>query len=177
MLAVVLGVAALGLNHASQHVAFMGDSITWGWAFPRANFGVRGETTEQMLTRFPAQIVGHNFREVVILGGTNDTLLGLDQQATLANLGAMLDLASKSGVEPVLAEIPPIYTGGGVHLQAVAALNRGIIALGRTKGVKVVDYYDTLNGEPQDFSDGTHLKRRGYMRMEWQLVKVTNPFQ
>ena len=129
-----------------------------------------------MLARFPAQIVGHDYREVVILGGTNDTLLGLEQQATLANLGAMVDLARKAGIEPVLAEIPPIYTGGGVHLQAVATLNRGIVDLGRTKGVQVADYYDTLSGEPQDFSDGTHLKRRGYVRMEWQLVKVTNPF-
>jgi lysophospholipase L1-like esterase len=172
----VLGGAALRLNHASRRVAFMGDSITWGWSFPRANFGIRGQTTAQMLARFPVQIVGHNYREVVILGGTNDTLLGLDQQATLTNLGAMADLARKAGIEPVLAEIPPIYSGGGVHLPTVAALNRGIVELGRTKGVNVVDYYDTLNGQPQDFSDGVHLKRRGYARMEWELVKVANPF-
>ncbi len=154
----------------------MGDSLTEGWAFPRANFGVHGQTTAQMLERFPAQVTGRGFSRVVILGGTNDTLLGMDQAATLANLKRMVAMARQAGVEPVLAEIPPIYTGGGAHLAAVVRLNAGISRLAQDQGVKLVDYYDPLTGQPQDFSDGTHLKRRGYARMEWALLQTTNPF-
>jgi lysophospholipase L1-like esterase len=176
ILLTVLGATALHLNHAGSKVAFMGDSLTEGWEFPRVNLGVHGQTTAEMVQRFPAQVAGHGFRRVVILGGTNDTLLGIDPAITLANLKTMIEMARQAGVEPVLAEIPPIYSGGGQHLGAVARLNAGIALLAPEQGVTLVDYYDTLNGEPQDFSDGTHLKRRGYARMEWALLQVTNPF-
>lgn len=163
-------------NHASEGVAFMGDSLTEGWAFPRTNFGVHGQTTGEMLGRFAGQVGGHGYRTVVILGGTNDTLLGLDARVTLGNLGAMVDLARSEGVEPVLGEILPIYKEGGKYQEAVSRLDAGIVGLGKAKGVKVVDYYGALRGHPEAYSDGVHLKRRGYLRMEWALLRVVRPF-
>jgi lysophospholipase L1-like esterase len=160
------------LNHASRRVAFMGDSITQGWAFPRANFGIFGQTTAQMLARFPNQIPNRNFRTVVILGGTNDTLLGIDPAFTIANLSRMVDLARAAGVEPILAEIPPIYKQNGRFLPAVQRLNAGIVTLAATKHVRLADYYDALLNHPSCFSDGTHLKRRGYLRMEVALLQT-----
>jgi len=88
----------------------------------------------------------------------------------------MVDRARALGVEPVMAEIPPIYKGGGRYLPAVRTLNAGIVRLAEAKGVKVVDYYEALEGHPDAYSDGTHLKRKGYLRMEWALVRVENPF-
>lgn len=172
----LLLILAIALNHASSKVAFMGDSITQGWAFPRVNFGIHGETTAQMRARFRRQIDGQGYRTVVILGGTNDTLLHLDESVTLENLGVMVDLARQAKVEPVLSEIPPIYTGGGQHLADVARLDAGIIELAHAKHVRLIDYFDALDGSPAVFSDGTHLKRRGYARMEWALLRVLNPF-
>jgi lysophospholipase L1-like esterase len=160
------------LNHASPRVAFMGDSITQGWAFPRANFGIYGQTTAQMLARFPNQIPNRNFRAVVILGGTNDILLGLDPAVTVANLACMVDLARAANVEPILAEIPPIYKQNGRFLPGVQRLNAAIIALAASKHVKLADYYDALLNHPSSFSDGTHLKRRGYLRMEFTLLQT-----
>jgi lysophospholipase L1-like esterase len=164
------------LNHASRRVAFMGDSITQGWAFPRANFGIFGQTTAQMLARFPNQIPNRNFRSVVILGGTNDTLLGIDPAFTIANLSRMVDLARAAGVEPILAEIPPIYKQNGRFLPAVQRLNAGIVTLAATKHVRLADYYDALLNHPSCFSDGTHLKRRGYLRMEVALLQTRLDF-
>lgn len=77
---------------ASAEVAFMGDSITEGWAYPRDNFGVYGNTTAQMVARFPAQVPGHHFKRVVILGGTNDVLLGIAPADTVDNLRKMANL-------------------------------------------------------------------------------------
>lgn len=165
------------LNHASSHVAFMGDSLTQGWAFPRANFGIFGQTTAQMLERFPAQISGKRFRTVVILGGTNDTLLAINPDVTLANLSRMIDLARSQHIEPVLAEIPPIYKEDGRFLPAVERLNAAIVVLALSKQVKLADYYDALLDHQSCFSDGTHLKRRGYLRMEFALLKVEDPGQ
>jgi lysophospholipase L1-like esterase len=173
---IVLLVLLATCNRASPRVAFMGDSITQGWAFPRANFGIFGQTTAQMLARFPNQIPNRDFRAVVILGGTNDTLLGIDPAVTVANLGRMVDLARAAGVEPVLAEIPPIYRQGGRFLPAAQRLNTAILALATARHVKLVDYYDALLNHPACFSDGTHLKRRGYLRMEFALWHAENPF-
>ncbi len=163
-------------NHASPRVAFMGDSLTQGWSFPRANLGIHGQTTAQMMARFPAQVGTGKFREVVILGGTNDTLLGLPQTDTIANLGRMIDLARASGVTPLLAEIPPIYKENGRYLPAVSRLDQRMKALAREKQVPLVDYYGALWHHPDAYSDGVHLKRRGYIRLEWALLKVDRPF-
>jgi len=164
------------LNHASPKVAFLGDSITQGWDFPRINFGIRGQTTAQMLARFPRQVAGHGYRQVVILGGTNDTLLGVGQDVTLANLARMVDLARSAGVEPVLAEIPPLYYEDGRLLGQSRLLNARIRGLAAQKEVRLVDYYDALLGHPDAYSDGIHLKRRGYLRMEWALLHADNVF-
>ena len=169
---IALAVVLPRLNHASARVAFLGDSLTWGWSFPRANLGVRGQTTAQMLERFPRQISVDRYREVVILGGTNDTLLGLDPAVTLSNLSRMVDLASAAGVHPVLAEIPPIYKENGRYLEAVDALDAGILRLAAERHVAVIDYASALRGHPGAYSDGVHLKRRGYLRMEWALLRT-----
>ena len=172
LLVVVALAVCVGVLHAraSRRVAFMGDSLTQGWSVPRENFGVHGQTTGQMLERFGRQVPGHGV--VVILGGTNDTLLGLGQAETLGNLAKMVDLARAEGAEPVLGEVPPIYRGGGVWMPAVRSLDAGIVRLGAAKGVKVVDYFGALDGEEKAYSDGVHLKRRGYLRMEWALVRA-----
>lgn len=162
------------LNRASGSVAFLGDSITQGWHLPRENFGIHGQTTAQMLERFQRQVPGH--RSVVILGGTNDTLLGIDVSETIANLDAMLTLARRDGVEPVLSEIPPIYRDAGKFLPAVERLDAAIAGLAQTRHVPLVDYHAALLGHPDAFSDGTHLKRRGYLRMELALLRVKNIF-
>ena len=154
----------------------MGDSLTWGWSFPRANFGVRGETTAQMLERFPRQISANHYREVVILGGTNDTLLWLDPALTVRNLGRMADLASAAGMRPVLGEIPPIYKENGRYLGAVDRLNAEIVRMAEARRIPVVDYASALRGHSEVYSDGVHLKRRGYLRMEWALVRADSPF-
>ena len=177
VLVVVVWLTVAVLNRASARVAFMGDSLTQGWGFPRTNFGIFGQTTEQMAARFAGQVGGHGYREVVILGGTNDTLLGIDPEVTLGNLGRMVEMSQAEGVEPVLAEIPPIYRDGGRYLPAVRRLNVGITGLAQAKSVKLVDYFGALDGHPGAYSDGTHLKRRGYLRMELALIRVENPFK
>lgn len=178
LLVVLVGLILVAprVNHASARVAFLGDSLTWGWSFPRVNLGVRGETTGQMLERFPRQIAPGAYREVVILGGTNDTLLGLDPAVTLGNLGRMVDLARAAGARPVLGEILPIYIQSGRYGAAVEALDAGIVRLGAERHVAVVDYASVLRGHPEVYSDGVHLKRRGYLRMEWALLRADDPF-
>ena len=55
-------------------------------------------------------------------------------------------------------------------------LDERIAALAREKQVPLADYYSALWLHPDAFSDGVHLKRRGYLRMEWALLRVDRPF-
>ncbi len=177
LLVLLLAIAAIALpafNHASPTVAFMGDSLTQGWQLPRENFGIYGQTTAQMLARFQQQIPGH--ATVVILAGTNDTMLHVDPATTIANLGAMVDLANQDHAQPILAEIPPIYRDNGVQNPAVDRLNASIVELATRRHVPLADYNAALRNHPESFSDGIHLKRRGYLRMELALLRVVNIF-
>lgn len=175
-LLVLLLTTGCGLNHASSRLAFMGDSITMGWSFPRVNFGIHGQTTAEMLARFPNQVLHHGYRGVVILGGTNDVLLNISPDVTIANLARMIDLAQADGIEPTLCEIPPIFRTDQPYQARVTELNRRIIGLATAKRIKLVDYYDPIRDHPGYSSDGVHFKRRGYLVMERALLKVESPF-
>ncbi len=93
-----------------KRVAFLGDSITQGWAYPAANFGIFGNTTQQMLDRDAAVLAGHDYAKVIILGGTNDVLLGIEPEMTVSNLEKIALSVQQSGAEPVLCEIHRSFT-------------------------------------------------------------------
>ena len=168
--------AGCGSMHANPHDAFMGDSLTEAWTLPTVNLGIHGQTTAQMLERFPRQVPRHGYTTVFILGGTNDTLLHVDPRVTIANLGKMVDLAQAAKIEPVLSEIPPIYLEDGAYSAAVDVLNAKIIQLAADRNLKLVNYYAALDGHPNLESDGVHMKRRGYMMMDIALMRTKSPF-
>ena len=160
---------------ADSDVAFLGDSITKGWDYPRANFGIFGNTTAQMLTRFGQIVPGHNYRQVVILGGTNDVLLKVNSDETINNLETLGEKTVKENSEPVLCEIPPIFhnyipADKKNYMPAVIDLNRQIVLLAQRHQWKLVDYYTPLINHPNYLADGVHMKRRGYLVMEAALI-------
>src|SRR5207249_8490427 len=99
----------------------MGDSITDSWDdpkygvfFPGKSYldrGISGQTTQQMLVRFRADVVALHPKVVVILAGTND-LAGNTGPTTLEaiedNLVSMTELATANHIRVVLASVLPI---------------------------------------------------------------------
>jgi len=168
--------AAITLNHASSRCAFLGDSLTEGWKFPSVNDGIHGQTSAEILSRFPTQIPNRGYTKVFILAGTNDVLLGIDPATTVRNIDAMVTLAQQAQVEPILAKIPPVFRDDGKYTPAVDALNTRIETLATTRGLKLIDYNTTLRNHPRDYVDGVHFKRRAYLRMELALLHTANPF-
>jgi acyl-CoA thioesterase I len=163
------------LVHSGPRVAFLGDSITEGWSYPTVNYGKHGDTTAQMLTRFPRLIPGHGYATVVILGGTNDVLLKIDPNTTIANLEQLAQLTVQEHAEPILCEIPPIFhsfvlTDTRDYGPQVVDLNRRIAALAAAHHWKLTDYFTPLANHPRYSSDGVHMKRRGYLVMEEALL-------
>lgn len=164
---------------ASSNIAFLGDSITQGWSYPRVNLGRYGNTTAQMMARFPTQVTGHHYKQVVILGGTNDVLLGIDPAVTVRNLQEMAEATIQTGAQPILCEIPPIFhsfnrANKTDYSQNVYALNQRIVQLAAGHKWTLIDYYDPIIGHPSYSSDGVHFKRRGYAVMEWTFFRERN---
>lgn len=158
---------------ANANIAFMGDSITFRWSLPTTNFGVSGNTTTQMRSRYAGDVLGHGYKAVVILGGTNDLLRPTGQLGpviTLAvnNLQAMAAAADADHIHVVLCQIPPIVNLDGEVVQ----LNQAIAVLAKEHSYPLVDYYTPMAGHPEYFADGIHPNGEGYAVMQEALIKV-----
>jgi hypothetical protein len=142
-----------------NRVAFLGDSITQGWGYPAA------------------VLAGHGYAKIIILGGTNDVLLGIEPEITVNNLEKIALAVQGSGAEPVLCEIPPIFHSLKVddakdYSNDVRRLNEQIARLAAEHRWRLVDYYHPLRYHPHVSSDGVHMKRRGYLLMEIALLRA-----
>jgi len=172
--AFVLVVAAAAVHRwrrASSTVYFLGDSITQQWWYPRKNAGVFGQTSDQILKRFPTALREQNVHTICILAGTNDVLLKHDPDAAVANIERMVNLAREQQVLPIVATIPPIYREDGAYLPAVQVLNEKIRSFAARDHVCLVDYYGVLLNHPNYESDGVHMKKLGYLSMEYELLR------
>jgi lysophospholipase L1-like esterase len=149
----------------------MGDSITAYWKLPDHNAGVPGETTDQMLDRFASDVLGHNYKRVVILGGTNDSRLSsFVASHVIENLSAMAAMAQSAGIQPILCTVPPNYSEARSE-ERIVELNQQIAALAAAKGFLLVDYFSVLIDHPDYFIDGIHPNESGYDVMETELGK------
>ena len=90
------------LGHLNQNppkredVVFLGDSLMHGaeWSayfreFSVRNFGVAGDTTENVLKRL-RNITEHRPQVIVLMAGTNDITAGLSAKTTIRNLACII---------------------------------------------------------------------------------------
>jgi acyl-CoA thioesterase I len=180
VLCLLLFFAAATINdiRASTDTAFMGDSLTAEWSFPVSNLGEPGQSTAQMVERFPRQVFGHGYKTVVILGGVNDILYGISPDVAAGNIATMVDLAKSHGITPVLCTIPPINPRSDPQVRSSALiLNRKIIDLAARRKLTLVDYgnNNTLRDGAIVFRcrDGIHWRRAGYAVMEISFLLAT----
>jgi acyl-CoA thioesterase-1 len=162
--------SSCGLLKADPHIAFLGDSITQLWWYPSANLGLHGDTTAKMLARFPLLVPGRGYTTVVLLGGTNDVLLGVAPEMTLRNLEDLGQQSVQQHAEPVLCTIPPIFHSwlpgdSKDYKPQVLELNRRITQLAIDHHWKLIDFYTPLANHPGYSSDGVHMNRSGYLFM------------
>jgi acyl-CoA thioesterase I len=169
---------------------FFGDSITEFWselsprffAGDRINRGISGQTTQQMVGRFMADVVALRPATVVILAGTND-IAGNGGPTSLAriqnNLRALIDLARANRIRVVIGTVPPAkrfdWRPDIDPLPAITAVNAWIRRHAAANGMAVADYHAALdNGSggiaPADSLDGVHPTAAGYAKMEAALA-------
>lgn len=172
-------------------VVFIGDSITWQWtrtgfhpeyftAHGYVNKGISGNTTSQMLERFQEDVVKQNPRCVVIEGGTNDLAKATDD-AILARLKQMAQLARAAGISVVLGSVPPSNSFPKVPTfepaDRIISLNALIKAYAAGQGIPYADYYAVLvDGEKglkaEYQKDTIHPNAEGYKAMETVIQPI-----
>jgi len=176
----------IALPQSERDVVFMGDSITEGWKYGDPAFythgwidrGISGQTTPQMLLRFPADVLALRPRIVHIMAGTNDIAGNTGPttiDAVVANIAAMVTLAKAAGIRVVLAATPPSarfsWSPDIKPAPLVADLNGRLRALARNENIVFVDYAQAIgmpDGAMRDelTLDGVHPNARGYAAME-----------
>lgn len=165
-------------------VVFMGDSITEGWKQADPAFfsdrvldrGISGQTSPQMLLRFPQDVIALRPRVVHLMAGTND-IAGNTGPGTVEdyqhNITVMLDLAAVHGIQVVLAAIPParLLPWAGIDPRPrITQLNAWLAQQAKARRLVFVDYAEGLTdgagGIAAAYSeDGVHPNAAGYARM------------
>jgi lysophospholipase L1-like esterase len=142
-----------GSNPEHALIAMLGDShiasVNWRLLLHCdgiGNYGKSGDTTAQMVARLP-HILELKPKLLMIMGGTNDAVLDIAPQETIANLKAIKDIADRSGVEYISFSPPPLPIKADVLAPIRATAS---ISIPFDKG-------DLL-------SDHIHLKLSGYAK-------------
>lgn len=188
------GANAVALNGpaSARRVVMMGDSLTWNWRRYSGSFfadnglvdrSIGGQTTAQMLMRFPADAVGLKPQAVHIMGGAND-FVGrpdpYDAQITRNSLAAMATLAKGNGIKVIVASMPPASgfiwrNRGGDPMKEIKALNAFLQDLCAQNGYTYCDYWPVLRGagdrlKPELGHDTVHMNTEGYLVMKPVLL-------
>jgi lysophospholipase L1-like esterase len=150
------------LKRDNSRVVFLGDSITQAWAqepFIAGNAhyvgrGIGGQTTQQMVVRFRADVIALKPVLVHIMAGTNDVAgnNGPESDADIeGGIQSMVELALASRIKVVLASIPPAadfeWHPGLKPALRIRQLNAWIKSYANCTGIGYVDYWLALATE------------------------------
>lgn len=96
----------------------IGDSLTFGYRVSRAtvwtklfadkyqievvNKGINGDTTAGMLSRFEKDVISQNPTHVLMMGGTNDFIMGASLAMVRLNVSTMVHQAVHNNIVPVI---------------------------------------------------------------------------
>jgi len=173
------------LDQAAVVLAF-GDSLTRGTGAaagqsypdglsqllgrPVINVGVPGEVSSAGLKRLPGMLDAHKPTLVILCHGGNDFLRRLDQEGTIRNLTAMVEMIRARGADVVLIGVPKLGFGLKVPtFYATLAEEQGI----PFEGEILVD----LLGDNSVKSDEIHPNATGYRLMAEAIHAVITKAQ
>ncbi len=158
---------------------FLGDSATDLWRLNEyfggrdfVNRGIAGQTTNQILARFLADVVALRPTAVIVLAGGTDISAGITPSAIADNLVMMGDVAKAHAVEPVFASLLPA-SGEAAKIrtpEAIQKVNSWIRDYCIRENYIYIDYYAAMadakgmmKAELSD--DGLNPNARGYRVM------------
>jgi lysophospholipase L1-like esterase len=164
---------------SSPRYVFLGDSATDLWRLNEyftgrdfINRGIAGQTTNQILARFLADVVALRPLAVIVLAGSNDVAAGMPPSAIADNLVMMGDVAKAHSVHPIFASLLPV--GGDAAKtrtpEAIQKMNGWIRDYCIRQNFVFIDYYTAMADEKgmmkaELSDDGVNPNARGYRVM------------
>lgn len=173
------------LDQSTVVLAF-GDSLTHGTGAPAGqsypdilsdllgnrviNVGIPGEVSAAGMKRLPGVLDQHNPTLVILCHGGNDFLRRHDQEETIGNLKAMIEMIRARGADVVLVAVPRL--GFGLEVPKFFAE----LAEGYDIPVEEDIMLDLL-GDKSMKSDSIHPNATGYRLMAEAIYKAINQAQ
>jgi lysophospholipase L1-like esterase len=169
---------------SSPRYVFLGDSATDLWRlneyFPGKDFvnrGIAGQTANQILARFMADVVALHPTAVIVLAGSDDIAAGMPPGATEDNLTMMGDVAKAHSMQPIFASLLP---AGGDEAktrtsEAIRKVNSWLRDYCARENFIFIDYYTAMADndgmmKPDLSDDGVNPNSRGYRVMSPLLL-------
>jgi len=177
--------AANAAVRSRPDIVFIGDSLTEGWTAGnpgffsdrRLNRGISGQTSQQMLLRFYADVVALRPAAVHILAGSNDIAGNTgptSEEAFRNNIRAMVDIARAHDIRVIIGALPPSDRFWWAPTLRPAAqirrLNGWLLDFAATNRLAFVDYHLALSTPDGAMKtgladDGVHPNAAGYTIM------------
>lgn len=167
----------------------LGDSLTYGLRLRRAhawpqmlaeklgspvdNAGLNGDTTAGMLARFAARNTETNWTHLIVMGGSNDLIMGLSAVQAAANLKTIVFQAIQAQMQVTVGiPVKPGVDAAPFALlpkEAYPELEAGREQLKKemddfckvSELCRVVDFQVFIEGETEVYLDGLHLNEKG----------------
>lgn len=169
-------------------IAALGDSLTYGYGVRRraswphllaeklevsvGNYGVSGDTSGGMLARFSAAVLPEKPTHLILMGGSNDIIMGLDPVIPAANLRAIVFQAVQAQIKVTVGiPIVPMEKIGKQNflreeeiprvVRERLVLKEKLEAFAQTGLFRLVDFQAFIEGEEDVYLDGLHLNEKG----------------
>lgn len=173
---------------AAGKVVFLGDSIAfredWNVLFDVseiANFGVGGNTTDDVLGRLDLAISAKPEKLFLVIG-INDLLNGKSVEYVAVNYASILDKIKAVSPDTkiyALSLLPintDIWKTQAVDAQKILAMNEKIKTLVRERGMTYIDLYSSFHGADDKIYrkyswDGLHPNSHGYAVWKDALIQ------
>jgi lysophospholipase L1-like esterase len=163
-----------GDDHESQYIYWAAHGDT---SIELSNHGFGGETTAEIVRRFDE--AASDADVLVVQGGINDVVHGLDLDEAAANLRGLVRRAREVGLGVVVPSVLPWNNGYPDADPKIRRLNELIAAIGAEEDVVVLPFYETLEDADrpgrmrEDWTpDGNHPSVAGHRRLGEVAVRL-----
>lgn len=186
-----------------MRIVCIGDSLTYGYKIRRSeawphllekkynievvNKGICGDSSSGMLARFYQDVILERPSHVIIMGGTNDFIMGVSWEMVRSNIFTMVHHAHAYGILPIVGiptpaepEMAQKYWSSITDFQKInreiERYKDGIMDFAKTFNVQVIDFYTEVTQRLEEVSkrelymDGLHWTAKGNA----MLAKIIN---
>ena len=134
------------------------------------NFGINGDTTSGMLSRFITAIKEFKPTYCLIFGGTNDLWFGLSDEFIMSNVYAMCKQAQYFNVIPFIGIPTPCFNQdelnviGENYSERIQRFQEVLMQFCLTKEIRYINFNEGINKE-FFMEDGMHYNEKGHVFM------------